>query len=142
MSVRKIGAFAGGVAQGFSGGKGGLAAGAAIQQNEEATKYYQGLADIMEDFKQGRGAFARDGSGQEAPAPVKLAPASASVRPDAFGPPESFGGGSADALARRSLDNTQQPATPLATSMSQPAAPTAPLSAQRRRLPFADFIGA
>lgn len=147
MSVRQIGSFLGGAAKGFVGA---AEAGNTLQKTkmlQEADsankKYYEGLAGILDDYQNGRGIWAADQP--TAPAAPLETPPPASMAPDAAGPPESIGGGSADTLMQRSLAQ-QQPASPLARGMAQPAVPGDPVTAQlatpgKRRLPFLQFLG-
>lgn len=149
MSVRQIGAFLGGATVGFNqGAKAGQtlqATKSAMDADANSKKYYEGLANILDDYQNGRGIWAADQPTAQA-APLETPPP-ASMAPDAAGPPESIGGGSADALMQRSLAQ-QQPATALARTAAQPAPPTVPGDAAtaaaapgKRRLPFLQFLG-
>ena len=147
MNIRGLGAFSAGLAGGI--GSGVKTRGDLLEQrlaenkDKRDEKYYEGIAAIFDEFLQGRGRWAADQPTTRA-APLETPPP-ASMAPDAAGPPESIGGGSADALMQRSLAQ-QQPASALARNVAQPTVPgdaltVAAAGPSKRRLPFLQFLG-
>ena len=147
MNTRGLGAFSAGLAGGIGLGtkiRGDLQA-QRLAENKDMreAKYYEGIAAIFDDFLKGRGTWAADQP--TAPAAPLETPPPASMAPDAAGPPESIGGGTADALMQRSLAQ-QQPASALARPAAQPTVPGDAMTSAAavpgaRRLPFLRFLG-